>query len=464
MAKQTDKRELFERTPVLRAITTMAIPTIISQLINLIYNTVDAIFIGRTGNPYMVASVSLAFTLFMMTISFGNLFGIGGGSLIARLIGRREEENARAVSAFSVFGAIAISLLYSLLIGVFLEPILNFLGASPETLGFAKDYTFYVVILGSVPVVLAMTLSHLLRNTGYATQASLGLSGGGILNIFLDWLLITKVFPTEKAVMAAALATLLSNVAACIYLLCMTTYLRKRATLSLNPRRIREVQKNDLKELFTVGVPSAILTALYDVGNIFLNRLAAAHGDFELAAMGIVMKAERLPNAVNIGLCQGMLPIVAFNYAAKNRERMHDVIRTARKLGLIVALVSVALIELLAAYIVRIFFNTTAGDAAAAAATLGFAVTFLRIRCLASPLQFLNYHSSFCMQAMGDGRDTLIHAVTRILLIYVPSMYLMDALLGVNGLAWATLVGEGLGALLATGLLRRWLRKTNESI
>lgn len=458
MAQKIEKRELFAHTPVVKAIAIMAVPSIISQLINLIYHTVDAIFIGQIGNPYMVAACSVAFTTFMMTISFANLFGIGGGSLMARLIGKREDQNACAVSAFSIYGALVISALYALLIGLFLDPILIFLGASPDTLGFARDYAFYVVVLGAPPVVMAMTLSHLLRNLGYSAQASLGLSGGGILNIFLDWLFITQIFPTEQAVTAAALATFLSNVASFLYLLIMTLHLSGKTPLTLNPVRIREIRKKDLRELFAVGVPSAILTGLFDVGNVFLNRITATHGDLELAAMGIVMKAERLPNAVNIGVCQGMLPIVAFNFASGDHGRMHRVIRTGRWIGLAVAFLSVALIEVFARPVVGIFLNTAVGDPATVGVTLGFAVSFLTVRCLASPLQFLNYHTSYCMQAMGDGGGTLLHAVIRILLLYVPAMYALDALFGVTGLAWALVVGEGLGALAAMLLLRHWLK------
>ena len=461
MAKITDKRALFESVPVTRAIWTMAIPTIISQLINLVYNTVDAIFIGQAGNAYMVAGVSLAFTVFMMTIAFANLFGIGGGSLIARLIGRREDGCAKAVSSFSFWGAVAIAALYTLLIWLFLEPILTFLGASDNTMLYAKQYVFCVIILGCIPLVLSLTTSHLLRNVGYATQASIGLSGGGILNIALDPLFMFVLLPRGNEVLGAAIATLLSNVCSCVYLLIVMARVSKNAPLSMNPARLKTIRKQDVSELFAVGIPSAILTGLFDVGNIFLNRLTAMHGDLEVAAMGIVMRAERLPNAVNIGLCQGMLPIVAYNYAAKNHERMRSVTRTARTMGLAVSLICVVLIEVFTEPIVEVFFSSNVGDPTAAAATLAFAVSFLNIRCLASPVQFLNYHSSYCLQAMGDGRGTLIHAICRILVFYVPMMYAFNAVFGMLGIVWALIASEALGAVVAIVLLRLWLRKQN---
>ncbi len=461
--KTDDKKELFETMPVPKAIAAMAIPTIISQLINLIYNMVDTFFIGRTGNSYMVAAVTVAFTLFMMTIAFSNLFGIGGGSQVARMIGSGRDADAGKVSAFSLYSTIAIALAYSLLIGLFMDPILKVLGASDSTMRFAKQYVWLVVVIGSLPTILSMMGAHLLRNVGYSKQASIGLSGGGILNMVLDPLFMFVLLPRGWEVLGAALATLLSNIASCIYMIYMLNKVSKTSALSIRFSDIHGIKKEDVKGVFTVGVPSAILTGLFDVANIFLNALMAVHGDLALAAVGIVMKVERLPNAINIGICQGMLPIVAYNFSSGNRERMKKVISTARAYGLGISLLSLMLFQLFAAPLVRIFLSTSAGDAAAALTTIGFAVIFIRIRCVASPFQFLNYHTSYCMQAMGDGFGTLLHAVVRELVFYIPFMFLLDRLAGENGLASALVAGEACGAAFALLLLRiRMERKHKE--
>ncbi len=456
---KTSKEELFRSVPVPRALASMAIPTIISQLINLIYNVVDTFFIGRTGNSYMVASVTVAFSVFMMTIAMGNLFGIGGGSLLARLMGQGRTEDARKVSAFSFYGAIAISLAYSLLIGLFLDPILRVLGASEATMDYARQYLWMTVILGTLPVVLSAVCGHLLRNAGYSRQASLGLSGGGILNIALDPLFMFVLLPSGWEVFGAALATLLSNIAACVYMLVMVKKVSGTAPLSMSLSQARAIRPEDRKGVFAVGVPSALLNALFDVANVFLNALMAAHGDLALAAIGIVMKTERLPNAVNIGICQGMLPIVAYNFSSGDRERMESVIRFARRIGLAISLFSILFFQLCAAPICRFFMSTSGSHAEQALETIAFATTFLRIRSFASPVQFMNFHSSYCLQAMGDGRDTLLHSVVRQLVFYIPFMFLFDRLFGVTGLVCAVIAGEGCGAVFALWLLRRWLKK-----
>ena len=452
---EASKKELFEQVPIPKALATLAVPTIISQIINLVYNMVDAFFIGRTGNSYMMAATTLTLTLMLMHIAFANLFGIGGGSLIARLIGRQNTTDARRVSAFSFYGAISIALLYSLVIGLFLNPVLNFLGASPDTLIYARQYTILVIICGSLPGILSATLAHLLRNVGCAKQASLGLSSGGILNMVLDPLFMFVLLPTGYEVMGAALATLLSNIFSCVYLLLAFRKAAASAPLSLRPADAFAISRENIRKLFSVGIPSAILTGLFDVANVVLNMLAAAHSDLVLAAMGIVMKVERVPNAINIGICQGMLPIVAYNFSSGNHARMKDAIRTAQRWGLSISAVSILLLEIFAAPVTKLFLSTSSGNTETALLTVGFAALFLRLRCPASPVQFLNYHTSYCMQAIGSGKGTMLHAVVRELVFYIPLMFLMDYFWGERGLALALITGETLGAVFALWLLRR---------
>ncbi len=451
------KEELFARTPVPKALFTMAIPTIISQIINLVYNMVDTFFIGRTGNSYMIAATTITLTMVMMCVALANLFGIGGGSQVARLMGRGEHETAKKVSAFAVYGAIAIALVYSLLIGLFLDPVLIFLGASDATIDYARSYAIIVIVIGGLPGILSMSLAHLLRNAGFSAQASVGLSMGSILNCALDPLFMFVILPKGQEVTGAALATALSGTAACVYLIFAYIRAGRTSPLGLSFKGALSLPKEQIRAVFAVGVPSAILTGLFDLANICVNILAAAHNDLVLAGMGIVMKVERIPNAVNIGICQGMLPIVAFNFASGDHERMKSVIKTARNTGLIVSVICIVFFEIFAAPSSELFLSTTAGDMKSAALTVSLATLFLRIRAAASPVQFLNYHTSYCMQAMGNGKYTMLHAFVRELVFYIPFMFLLDFMFAETGLAAALPAGEACGAMFALYLLHRML-------
>ncbi|MDE6517333.1 MAG: cation transporter, partial [Acetatifactor sp.] len=349
-----ETREIFETRPVPRALAKMAIPTIISQLITLVYNVADTWFIGQTNNPYMVAASSLVLTVFLMTTSIANLFGVGGGSLVVRLLGRNDGEEAKKVASLSLVMAATASLVFSVLCFIFMNPMLRLLGASDNTIGFARQYLTFVVVIGCIPTVLANTMSTMVRNIGYSREAGFGLGMGGILNVILDPIFMFVVFPDGYQVAGAAVATMLSNIITLIYFIFVYKKLAGETVLTL-PRSIEKIRRESMGSLFSVGIPAAMSLLLFDLCNIVINRLASGHGDIELAAIGIVLKVERLPLNIGIGICLGMTPLAAYNYASKNYKRMNDFFRTARLAGLIVSVLCVMCYRICASYIIGAF-------------------------------------------------------------------------------------------------------------
>lgn len=206
-----DRTELFEKYPVPRAMAVMAVPMIISQLITLIYNMADTWFVGQTNNPYMVAGCSLVLPAFMITIVLANVFGVGGGTLVSRLLGLQKEKEAARVAAFSLWMSLASALVYSAVCLLAMDSFLHLLGASENTIPYARQYLTFVIVIGGSFSVLSSAMSSMLRSIGYARAASAGLMIGGVLNIALDPLLMFVILPDGKQVLGAALATMLSN-------------------------------------------------------------------------------------------------------------------------------------------------------------------------------------------------------------------------------------------------------------
>ena len=465
MAKTQSKEQrdaLFGSAPVPKALATLAIPTIIAQLINLIYNMADTYFVGRTGNPYMIAAVSLSFTLFMFNIPMSGFFGIGGGSYIARLLGQKDYDRVRHSSAFCFYGALAVSVLYSLLIVCFMKPLLLFLGASEFTMDFSVQYVSVVVIIGNIPTVLSATLSHLLRNVGYSSEASVGLSMGGCMNILLDPLFMFVLLPDGYQVMGAAIATTLSNTIALIYFIIIFNKTKDQTGLSISFNDIKGLDRNDTSEISKVGFPSALTTLLMDFSNMFLNSSMAAHGDLQLAALGITMKIERLSNAICLGISQAMLPLVAYNYSTKDYKRMKSFLNTARLAGLVVAAISITIYEVFANTLVSIFISNNGSDPSAVAQTIAFGVSFIRLRCLAAPFSMLNFISSNGFQAMGDGKMALLQVFFRQVVFYFPVLYLFNVFFGYIGLASAYPAAELCSGIIATYLLFRKLKSLDK--
>ena len=445
---QTQKNhEVFESMPVARALATLAIPTIISQLITMIYNFADTFFIGRTNDPYKVAAASLAFVLFFALNALANLFGVGGGSLISRLLGAGEEEDARRVSAFSFYGAIGVAVLYCAVCLVGMEPLLRLLGASDQTAPHAREYVLWVVVLGGVPATLNMTMAHLLRSDGYARLAGVGLSLGGVLNIALDPLFMFVLLSPGNEVKGAAVATALSNTVALAFFLVVFVRLRGRSVLSMRPANAARIRPCHVRSVFAVGLPSALASLISCLANTAINKLTSLHGDIPLAAMGIVKKIDMLPMNVGMGLCQGMMPLVAYNYANGNHRRMRAAASCARVAGMGFAVLCIITFEIFAQGIMRLFINE--------AETLELGTQFLRICCVATPFVICNFQMNYTFQAIGKAREALILSVCRQGLIYIPLMFVLDALFGLYGLASAQLVADALTTLLSLFLYRR---------
>lgn len=166
--------DVFEKLAVPHALRVMIVPAVISQLIVLIYNMADTFYVGQTNNPYMVAGTSLILPVFNISLCLAGLAGVGGGALISRLLGENREEEARKVSVFSLYLGILIAALFSLEMGVFMKPVLGFLGAGEHTYLYASQYAFCVIVAGGVPTVLSNVLSNLIRSVGRSREAGTG--------------------------------------------------------------------------------------------------------------------------------------------------------------------------------------------------------------------------------------------------------------------------------------------------
>lgn len=449
-SKASDKVEIFENIAVPAALAKMAIPTIVSQLITLVYNIADTWFIGQTNDPYMVAASSLVLTVFLMTTSLANLFGVGGGTLAVRLLGSKQEEEARKVASLSLTMAAGASLVFSAACLIFMDPLLRLLGASDNTIGYARQYLLFVVVIGCAPTVLSNVMSAMLRNVGYSREAAFGLGMGGLLNVALDPLFMFVLLPEGFQVMGAAIATMLSNCVVLGYFVLVYRRVGKESVLSL-PRRVERISRSSMQSLFSVGVPAAMSIFLFDVTNMVINRLASSYGDFQLAAMGIVLKVERLPLNIGVGIGLGMVPLVAYNYASRNLKRMRSFFTAARISGIAVAVCCVGLYWVCAPWLIQTFIDD--------AATVGYGTEFLRARCFATPFMFLSFNMVHFMQAVGRGKISFYLAVIRQLCLNIPILFLMNSLFGMSGIVWTQMTADFLNVIISYIIYFR-VRKT----
>ena len=441
-----EKNELFEREKPSKALAVMALPTIASQMIVLVYNLADTWFIGRTNNPYMVGASSLALTVYLAVTALANVFGVGGGSLMVRLIGEKREDDARRVASYTVAVAAISALAFSLLVLFAMDPLLKLLGASSNTLPYAKQYVLTTTVIGAIPTILSMAMPQLLRNAGFSREAGIGVGIGSLLNVLLDPLFMFVLLPKGSEVLGAGIATMLSNVISLIYFIFMFRRLRDRTVLSI-PRRIEKISSEQKRSLYSVGIPAAFAIFLFDLVTIVINRLTASYGDTALAAMGIVLKLERIPIQVGLGVCLGMVPLVAYNYGAGNRIRMRQFVSLSRTVILGFSCTCAILFWIFAQPLVSAFIAN--GE------TVDQGVLFLRGRCLSLPFMMIGYHIVNYMNAVDKGKVSFLLALIRHIVLIIPIMIAMNAIWGLNGLIWSQLVADFLNAVIAFIIFRR---------
>lgn len=442
--------DVFENMPVLKAIRIMAVPTIFSQIIVLIYNLADTFFVGRTDNPFMVAGTSLILPVFNICLSLAGLTGVGGGALISRLLGENRHTEARKVSVFSFYLSIAVTGLFSLGILVFMNSVLKFLGTSTDTFLYAKQYAFCVIVLGGIPTVLSNVMSNLIRSVGYSKEAGFGITMGGVINILLDPLFMFILLPKGYEIIGVGIATLISNCISCIYFFMVIYKLRNKTVITFSLKEGLP-EKKSIGSIFNVGIPSAVATLLFDIDYVIIGKLMAGYGDIAMAAVGIVLKAERLPLNVGIGLCQGMLPLVAYNYASKNTQRMTDIIKKSLMIGLVVGALSLALYEPLSPYILRLFINEKQ--------TIELGTVFLRIRVLATPLMFCSFFTVHLFQGFGEGSRALFLGIMRWAAFNIPMLYILNHFIGMNGIVWSQVCGDILTVILSFTVYLFYMKK-----
>ena len=444
-------REQFETMSIPRVIAKYAIPTILSQLITLIYNLADTFFVGHTNNPSQVAALTLSFPLFMSMTMIGNLFGIGANSLISRSLGARDTERAEKTSAFSFYGALILMGVWMCVLTVFMRPILVAIGAlTEETFRATQAYIRWTVVIGGLPTVASLMLGHLSRGEGNTKRASIGMALGGLLNIALDPVFVQGL---HMGAAGAGIATCLSNTAGFLYLL--IAILRDRdSVIRLSPKKIT-FEPNIMSQVILVGLPAAAVIALGSGANIVLTHLMSAYGDVAVAAYGVVQKIGTVTIQITIGLTQGIMPLLGFCYGAGDMARVKSINRWSFLLLAVYALCCFVLIEMFPGQLIRLFIREPE--------TVAIGTTFLRrwIPCAFGMCFVMLLNSIF--QAMGKWAQSLALSCVRQGVLLIPLLITMNRIMGMYGLVWSQPIADT-GALLIGIAMYVWTIKTSDAL
>ncbi|NLT40553.1 MAG: MATE family efflux transporter [Clostridiales bacterium] len=447
-----EKIDLFENYPISKAVLKLALPTIVGQLVAMIYNLADTYFVGQLNDPNQVAAVSLCFPAAMTMTALSNFFGIGGGSLFSRCLGSREYDKARKSGSFCFYSMIAAALVYSIVFLLFMNPILRLLGASDATIGYCRQYVFWIVVVGALPSMLSVMLGSFVRAEGASKQASIGVTIGGVINIILDPVFIFP-FGLNMQLEGAAIATMISNCAGLAYFLVYIRRSRSKTLISLSPRDFT-TKGGIASGVAKTGLPALIQSMLPVVSNTMLHNFVAAYDDFAIAAIGIVKKIDVFAMNVTFGMSQGVLPLLAYNYASGNFERLRKARKFAFVCSVAFCLVCIAVFQSFPEQAVSIFIKD--------AKTIGYGTAFLRIQSLSTPFMAINFMTVSTFQATGHTKQTLIMTLLRKGLPDIPLLFLMDALIPLYGLMWIQPILDGSASVVAFILFAKFTRSMKE--
>lgn len=397
--------DVFQNVPVPKAVLSNVIPSIISMIMVLLYNLADTFFIGQTKNAYMVAAVSVATPAFLIFMAVGMLFGIGGTSLISRMLGEGKNDKAKHTSSFCFWSGLAIGVVAMILIWIFVKPVCRLIGASDDTIGYASEYL--AIVAAGIPfLIISNMFSNIIRAEGNPKKAMFGMIIGNLLNIVLDPVMILVL---GWNVAGAAIATVAGNVFATVFYI--IHLLSKNSMLSINPKDY--MARNQIaKGVLAIGIPASLNSILMSVSNIVINNMMMKHGDMAVAGLGVAMKVNMIVVMLLIGLGTGVQPLLGYCFGARNKKRYMSVLRFSLLLALSLSLVMTVICYCGAGPLVTAFLDNK--DA------FGYGMSFARIYIYSGPILGILFVLINAIQSTGAAIPSLILSVSRQGLLFIP--------------------------------------------
>lgn len=450
--EDSKKTQLFETVPVPKAVMTLAVPTILSSLVMVLYNLADTYFVGMLNDPVQNAAVTLAAPVLLAFNAVNNLFGVGSSSMMSRAMGRKDYDTVYRSSAFGFYCAVISGILFSLLCGILKEPLLNLLGVSSETYQATAEYMRWTVIWGATPAILNVVMAYLVRAEGSALHASVGTMSGCLLNIVLDPIFVLP-WGLDMGAGGAGLATFLSNCVACLYFFVLLFIKRGKTYVCIRPSMF-SLKKQIVAGVCGVGIPASIQNLLNVTGMTVLNNFTSGFGSDAVAAMGITQKINMVPMNISMGLSQGIMPLISYNYGSRNTKRMKKTLMFAVRIALIFIIVVAACYYIFAGQLVGLFMEKES--------IIVYGTRFLRGFCLGLPFLCMDFMAVGVFQATGKGREAFIFAVLRKIVLEIPALFILNMLFPLYGLAYAQFVAEVILSIAAVLVLVRLFKKISK--
>ena len=421
-----DAMYYLEKAPVSKAISHMAIPMIMGMIINMIYNITDAYYIGQLDNTSMMASLTLALPFVTVLMAIGEIFGTGGSTYIARLLGEKDIDGVKKASSVNFYLSLISGLIFIIISVPFLSPVLTLLGATGEALNHTRDYIL-IFTIGSPFIIANFTLSQTVRGEGAATESMIGMILSVVVNMLLDPFFI---FVLHMDVMGAAIATVIGNICAVIY---YVYYLKTKSKVQSVDIKDFKPSKEIILNIFKIGISAFLLAGFLIVSSLMFNNYAVMYGDHVVAAFGVANRICQISDFIGMGLYMGVVPLIAFAYAANNTERLSKVIRIT-VLYLVCIILGIAVILFIfRIQILELFSKDTA--------VISVGVTILTALLVSTLFAAISGLFTSMFQAFGKGIQANIMSAARGVAL-IPVIIIGNKLFQIDGVIWSMTVSE----------------------
>ena len=447
--EEVKELEVFRSAPVPKAVLKTTVPAMAAMLMVLVYNLADTFFIGLTRDAYQMAAVSMAMPVFLIFMSVGTVFGIGGTSVISRALGEGRLDYAKKVCSFCMWSCVAVGLIMSAAFLLGMEHILALMGTSPDTHDFVKVY-LTIVSLGGPFVLISHCYSNVVRAEGQSEKAMMGQLLGNLLNVILDPVMISGL---GWGIAGAAVATVIGNVFGAGYYLLY--FLRKQSILSIRPTDF-SVKDGIFGSVLAIGIPASLGSLTMSLSQIIMNSEMATFGDMAVAGIGVASKVVMLTGMLCIGFGQGVQPLLGYCIGAKLWERFKKIMRFSLIFALSLSIVMTVVCYIFSDWLVSVFLTEPQA--------FDYGVLFVRILLTTSFLFGVFYVLANALQAAGAATASLIVNLSRQGIIYIPALFILKPLLGATGLVWAQPVADLLSVVLVAVIYVKTMKKLESGI
>ena len=438
------KEAMFRDQPIWKAILTLAVPSVLTILVMVIYNIADMFFIGMLGDDNQVAAVAVVGPVFSLATAVGTTIGAGGCTVIANVLGAGEREQAKNLSSLCIWASIGFGAVFAVLLLLATKPILHLLGATEDLMGNAGAY-MRILALGSPLMLFSMVMASAIRAEGILLPGMLSHMAGTVTNLVLDPLFILNL---RLGVSGAAIATVIGNLLASVILVIVIR--TRSAVMKFEPSY--GLQKPSLLlRIVMVGLPNGVSSILSGLASTFSNRLLKLYGAGAIAAMAAAGRAVMLITMIQMGICIGVTPLLAFNYGAGNIPRLRETLQKAAILT-----VSFGLLSALGCYLGR---DALIGLFLKDAANLALGSRLMLWLIAASPFLGFYYLSSNFLQAAGNALQATVVSALRQGALLIPALYIMHRFLGLTGIAAAHTVADACAVAVALAFGLRQYKK-----